>query len=240
MGREARLARRTGPIDNRGDLDRIEIAITQILSRLKVDPRMAASYTAWFHRRDLGRLMSVPVSESFPDHKAAAWRALVDAVLRTPTDDELAGVRQILDGIGPTRRWPRQWAARAFLQQVWPAAYFHIIGAVTPEMHDLWVTVRDDGRILLTYGPDDHRDELESGGRWVLRRRGHRPQAKGHEKVQAAIDCWFDAYLQDPPVPIPVLTQQYATGANRVTEAHSAVYDRLELAEMLLNRVLED
>jgi hypothetical protein len=238
MGRESRLARRPGPVDNRGTLDRAEGAICTLLDLLKADPRVGAEYTAWFHRRDLGRLMSVPVSDSLPELKAAAERTLFDAVLRDPTEDEIAAVRQVLETIGPGRSWPRRWAARVLVETVFPTLYYNVVQR--PDLiQPLYLTVRDDGKVRLTYGPDDHRDEIQAGGRWVMTRRGNRPQEKGHQKVRDAVQCWYQAYCQDPPVPKPKLTKKYAERENRVTDAHSVVDDRIELAETLLNRLID-
>ena len=70
--------------------------------------------------------------------------------------------------------------------------------------------------------------------------RGHRPRATGQTKVRDAVETWYDAYLRDPPIPNPELTRRWATKENRVTDAHSVVDDRLELADSLLNRLIPD
>ena len=143
-------------------------------------------------------------------------------------------MRQVLDTMAPARTWPRAAATHAIVSRLFPAIFYRAIAQ--PELQlPLWVTVRDDGAVRLTYGPD----EPPLGGRWVMTRRGHRPQQTGHAKVKAAVETWYQAYLQPEPVPIPVLTQKYEAEAGRLSEAHSVVYDRLELAETLLNKWLE-
>jgi hypothetical protein len=238
MGRAERLKKLQGPISNRGDLDRVEIAIGETLRLLSVDPRVVAQYTAWCRRRDLPRLMTVQVSDALPGHEAAAWQALISAVTRPPDEAEIATLEHVLAGIGPDRRWPRRFFAKALVEKVFPAAFYN--GIQRPELIEpLWITVRDDGVVRVTYG----KDRPVNGGylyRWAMTERGNRPQAIGQQKMRDAVERWYRAHLQDQPVPKPELTKQYAQRTNRDSDAHSAIDDQIKLVETLLNKVLDE
>jgi hypothetical protein len=154
------------------------------------------------------------------------------AVSRPASDAELAAVRAVLDGMSPGRRWPRWWFAEALVINVFPAVFYAAIQERPERVQALWVHVRDDGGIRLTYGPDPLPE-----GPWRMIRQGYRPREKGHAKLAEAARQWFQAYCLD--VPKPTLTQNYASRENRVTPAHSVLNDRLEAVETLLNRIVE-
>ena len=109
MGRESR-ARRAGPIDNHGDLDRIGVASVTLLWCLQTDTRVQAAYDTWVSGRQLPRL-AWPLRS--PGLNRPAVQALSEALMRPASEAEIAAVLQVLDQMGPDRIWPRLWTAQA-------------------------------------------------------------------------------------------------------------------------------
>jgi hypothetical protein len=234
MGRDARRNKQgLGGLDNRGDVDRAEIILVALLNRLRMDKRIGGQYHAWCHRRELPRLMTAPVSDAVPDLRDAAMANLMTAVTRAPSDEDRRVMRQALEAIGPGHPWPRSVIGELLVGHIFPAIFYTAIQR--PDLtRDLYLGVWDDGRIMVSYGQSP-----VTRGPWVMVRRGHRPRQRNCESLAESLELWYQAYLQDPPVPRPVLAQDYARREQRHTDPHSAITDRLELVEWLLSLIRE-
>jgi hypothetical protein len=84
----------------------------------------------------------------------------------------------------------------------------------------------------------EHPDDLHAvHGTYELRdapEGGKTPRHRG-EDVAEWVRWWYRRKIKHPPDEFHALVDEYATRANRVTEAHSVVQNGIERAELLLN-----
>lgn len=221
MGRESRLARRPGPIDNQGDLERAKIAGACGLLHLKSDLRVVAQYTAWCDGRDLPRLMRQPVW--LPAEIDAAAKALIEAVCRPASATERDAVAQTLQAMG-VPCWP--WAATQLVSSVFPVLFYNAI-QLDPA-HQKALEARLAGLVALP--------------------RGYLPKEKGTASIRRNVEWWYRARIKEPADSIHALERADASTHPEISRgrqqrpetSRSRVYDGIEQAENLLKRLLDD